>query len=52
MSSETLTEQETDWKLPPPRKVAMILVILTESALFCIFVVAYLFYIGKILIPP
>ena len=30
----------------------MVLVITTESALFIIFVVAYLFYIGKSLIPP
>jgi len=52
VSSETLTALETDWKLPSPRKVAMILVILTESALFTIFVVAYLFYIGKSLVPP
>jgi len=52
VSSETLAAQETDWKLPSPRKVAMIFVILTESALFTIFVVAYLFYIGKSLVPP
>jgi cytochrome c oxidase subunit 3 len=38
--------------MPSPRKVAMILVILTESALFTIFVVAYLFYIGKSLVGP
>ena len=52
MSSETLVTQEIEWKLPSPRKVGMILVIMTESALFIIFVVAYLFYIGKSLTPP
>jgi cytochrome c oxidase subunit III len=53
VSSETLTASTTnDWKLPSPRKVGMMLVILTESALFTIFVVAYLFYIGKSLTGP
>lgn len=52
MSSEALTTLDTPWRLPSSRKVAMILVITTESALFIIFVVAYLFYIGKSLIPP
>jgi len=41
-----------DWKLPSHRKVGMISLILTESALFSIFVVAYVFYIGKSLNPP
>ena len=52
MSTEYLAVAETEWKLASPRKVALILVILTESALFTIFVVAYLFYIGKSLNPP
>jgi cytochrome c oxidase subunit 3/cytochrome o ubiquinol oxidase subunit 3 len=52
VSTETLTAQEIEWKLPSPRKVGMILVIMTESALFIIFVIAYLFYIGKSLTPP
>src|SRR5260370_26937577 len=43
---------ETEWKLPSPRKVGIVLVILTESSLFTIFVVAYLFYLGKSLNPP
>lgn len=46
------TAQTTDWKLPSPRKVAIISLILTESALFTIFLVAYLFYMGKSLNPP
>ncbi len=52
MSTEYLAAAETEWKLASPRKVALILVILTESALFTIFVVAYLFYLGKSLNPP
>jgi len=52
VSTEYLAAAETEWKLASPRKVALILVILTESALFTIFVVAYLFYLGKSLNPP
>ena len=49
----TTAEQTiTDWKLPSPRKVGMVSLIITESALFTIFVVAYVFYIGKSLNPP
>lgn len=42
----------TEWKMPSTRKVAVISLILTESALFTIFLVAYLFYMGKSLNPP
>ena len=52
MSPEQISAQEIEWKQPSSRKVAMILVIFTESALFIIFVIAYLFYIGKSLVPP
>jgi cytochrome c oxidase subunit III len=52
VSSELLSINETEWRLPSPRVVGMILVILTEAALFTIFVVAYLFYIGKSLSGP
>lgn len=52
MSNEAAANPVTDWVLPSPRKVGMILVILTESALFTIFVVAYVYYIGKSLNPP
>ncbi len=41
-----------EWKLPSRRKVGMACLIATESALFTIFVVAYLFYIGKSLNGP
>ena len=42
----------TEWKLPSKRKVGMLCLIATESALFTIFVVAYLFYLGKSLNGP
>src|SRR5215467_9058649 len=43
---------ESDWSLPSRRKIGVIGLILTESALFTIFVTAYLFYIGKSLTGP
>jgi cytochrome c oxidase subunit III len=47
VNAPTLPAESADWSLPSRRKVGVIGVILTESALFTIFVVAYLFYIGK-----
>ena len=43
----TLPAESGEWSLPSRRKIGVIGLILTESALFTIFVVAYLFYIGK-----
>ena len=40
------------WQLPSRRKVAVAWLIVTESAMFTIFVVAYLFYLGKSLTGP
>jgi len=40
------------WVLPDRGKVAMAGLILAESAIFTIFVVAYLFYVGKSLTGP
>ena len=40
------------WRLPAHRRVGVLFLILTEAALFTIFVIAYLFYIGKSLNPP
>src|SRR5207245_9117004 len=40
------------WRLPDRGKVAMAGLIIAESAIFTIFVVAYLFYIGKSLTGP
>jgi cytochrome c oxidase subunit III len=43
---------ESDWKTPDRGKVGVIFLILTETALFSIFVVVYLVYIGKSLNRP
>src|ERR1700690_1664851 len=40
------------WHLPSRGKVAMASLIVAESAIFTIFVVAYLFYLGKSLTGP
>jgi cytochrome c oxidase subunit 3 len=47
-----LSVETATWTLPSRRKVAIAGLILTESAMFTIFVVAYLFYIGKSLTGP
>ena len=41
-----------EWKLPDRGTIGVIFLIITESALFTIFVVAYLVYIGKSLTGP
>jgi cytochrome c oxidase subunit 3/cytochrome o ubiquinol oxidase subunit 3 len=51
MATATLPALE-QVKLPDRGTVGILCLILTESALFTIFVVAYLFYIGKSLNPP
>jgi cytochrome c oxidase subunit 3/cytochrome o ubiquinol oxidase subunit 3 len=48
----TMPAMPAEWRLPSPRKVAVACLILTESAMFSIFVTAYLFYIGKSLNGP
>src|SRR5216683_532286 len=40
------------WKLPYRGRIGMACLILAESAIFTIFVVAYLFYVGKSLTGP
>jgi cytochrome c oxidase subunit 3 len=47
-----LPETNAAWTLPYRGKVGMACLIFAESAIFTIFVVAYLFYIGKSLIGP
>src|ERR1700678_1304310 len=42
----------TEWRLPSRGKVAMAGLIIAESAIFTIFVVAYLFYLGKSVTGP
>jgi cytochrome c oxidase subunit 3/cytochrome o ubiquinol oxidase subunit 3 len=50
--SLTLPAESPDWALPSRRKIGVISLIVTETALFTIFAVAYLFYIGKSLSGP
>ena len=47
-----LPENSAAWKLPYRGKVGMACLIIAESAIFTIFVVAYLFYVGKSLTGP
>ena len=49
MSAATTSFSSTEaaWDLPSRGKVAMACLIIAESAIFTIFVVAYLFYLGK-----
>lgn len=54
MSSTVLTppSMESQWVLPSRRHVGMFSLIAAEAAIFTIFVVAYVFYIGKSLSGP
>ncbi|HTZ60088.1 MAG TPA: heme-copper oxidase subunit III [Acidobacteriaceae bacterium] len=54
MSATTipLAHGREDWKLPYHGTVGMVSLIVAESAIFAIFVIAYLYYIGKSLNPP
>src|SRR5580692_11336278 len=45
-------QAETPWVLPPRGIVGMACLIIAESAIFIIFVVAYIYYIGKSLSGP
>lgn len=45
-------EMEREWKMPDRGTVGIIFLIITETALFLIFVAAYLIYIGKSLVGP
>ena len=48
----SLSTAEQPWSLPPRGKVGILCLIVAESAIFTIFVVAYIFYIGKSLSGP
>jgi cytochrome c oxidase subunit III len=48
----SLPEIHPPWERPDRGKVAMACLIIAESAIFTIFVVAYLFYVGKSLTGP
>jgi cytochrome c oxidase subunit III len=45
-------EKSLEWKLPYRGKVGMAALIVAESAIFTIFVVAYLFYLGRNISGP
>ena len=47
-----LPETSATWKLPHRGKIGMACLIIAESAIFTIFVVAYLYYLGKSLSGP
>jgi len=51
-ATSTTLSPELEWKLPARGQVGMFALIGAESAIFTIFVVAYLFYIGKSLSGP
>src|SRR4030095_15058247 len=48
----TIPSSQAEWRLPSRRKMAVACLIITETAMFTIFVVAYLFYLGKSLTGP
>ena len=52
MTSIAAAAPPVGWALPSRGRVAMLGLILTESAFFSIFAVAYIFYIGKSLSGP
>ncbi|HTX16796.1 MAG TPA: heme-copper oxidase subunit III [Candidatus Baltobacteraceae bacterium] len=47
-----VTAGAATWKLPSRGRVGMLCLILAESAIFAIFIAAYIFYIGKSLSGP
>jgi cytochrome c oxidase subunit 3/cytochrome o ubiquinol oxidase subunit 3 len=51
LPSDALT-LEREWKLPDRGKVGIIFLIITETALFAMFVAAYLIYIGRSVTGP
>src|SRR5438105_9850571 len=51
-TTRNLPAREVEWKLPTRGRVGMCSVVAAEAAIFTIFVVAYLFYIGKSLSGP
>src|SRR5882762_5718988 len=50
--SNPIAQTPAEWTLPYRGKLAMACLIIAESAIFTIFVVAYLFYVGKSLAGP
>ena len=52
VTTSSITQSPGAWSLPDLGKVGMATLIIAESAIFTIFVVAYLFYAGKSLTGP
>ena len=50
--AEDALKMEREWKLPDRGTVGIIFLIVTETVLFSMFVIAYLIYIGKSLVGP
>ncbi len=50
--TSTVALQQTEWRLPDRGQIGVACLIATEFVLFTIFVVAYVFYIGKSLTGP
>jgi cytochrome c oxidase subunit 3/cytochrome o ubiquinol oxidase subunit 3 len=50
--TEGVPQREGEWKLPDRGSMGIIFLIITETALFSIFVVAYVVYTGKSLVGP
>jgi cytochrome c oxidase subunit 3/cytochrome o ubiquinol oxidase subunit 3 len=51
-AANPVTATQESWKLPYKGSVGMFCLIIAESAMFTIFVVAYLYYLGKSLSGP
>jgi cytochrome c oxidase subunit 3/cytochrome o ubiquinol oxidase subunit 3 len=51
-TSMTVSGARSEWNLPDRGRVAMLCLIAAEAAIFTIFVVAYVFYLGKSLTGP
>ena len=51
-ATATIAPENVRWSRPSRGRVGMICLIIAESAIFTIFVVAYLFYVGKSLTGP
>ena len=52
MTTSAIPEADSRWKLPARGPVGMYCLIVAEAAMFTIFVVAYLFYVGKSVAGP
>jgi len=50
--SVSLNDRNIDWQLPSRGRVGMYCLIAAEAAIFTIFVVAYIFYVGKSVSGP